>query len=356
MKKIFCNFVFAIAAIFLFSLNVAADDATVVINGDVQNYDVPPQIVGGRLMVPMRGIFEALGAAIDWSAQDQIVTALTENALVMLQIGEPTAFVNGELKPLDQPATIVGGRTLVPLRFVAEALGADVDWDAATRTATITSRAFFAELPDIDFEAWALGASAIFAANNGFDPYLLGMTREKETVANILKNSWNIDSRAGLIATISETTDGGHNSNFAGEYQELSELSDSEFEFFLTILDESDEKFIAEMIHELGDKWGEKQLKAWDWFRMIHLAGWGYALDFVTQNESFELMLPAIERLRATFSSWDEANQNYLDGYAWWSRTDRALADTEYARLVKVFDELKTRADDKNLFDPNVWG
>jgi hypothetical protein len=358
--------IFSFATVFLFSIlfsvSVAANDVTVIIDDSVQNYDVPPQIISGRLMVPMRGIFEALGAMIEWSPEDQIVIALTVDTLIMLQIGEANAFVNGDLKPLDQPATIVGGRTLVPLRFVAEALGADVNWDGETRTATITSAApepF--ELPDIDFNAWALGASAIFAETHNelctegceYDPYLFGMTHDVEALARNVKGTWEIETREELISTIAGMIDGGHSTAFMREYIEFASLPEEEYESFLEML--GDDGYIPEMILEIGDKWGAKLIKAWDWFRMIHLASWGYTLGFVTQNESYELMLPVIERLRDTFSSWDEAGQNYLDGYAWLSRTDRSLPGTEYAHRVRIYNELKTRTGDRNLFDERVW-
>jgi hypothetical protein len=87
----------------------------------------------------MRTIFEALGAEITWDGTTRTVTATKDDTTIALTIGSTTATVNGRAETLDQPAVIVGSRTLVPLRFVGEALGVTVNWDGATRTVSITT-------------------------------------------------------------------------------------------------------------------------------------------------------------------------------------------------------------------------
>jgi len=111
----------------------------VLFNGSPLSFDVPPQIINGRTMVPMRVIFEAMGATIEWNGDTQTATATKGNTVVVLQIGNTSPTVNGQVIPLDQAAIIVDGRTLAPLRFVAEAFGGTVEWDGATQTASITN-------------------------------------------------------------------------------------------------------------------------------------------------------------------------------------------------------------------------
>ena len=96
------------------------------------------EIVQGRFLVPMRGIFEALGAEVGWDGETRTVTGVKGDISVKLTIDSAEAFVNEEAIELDVPATIVNGRTFVPTRFVSESLRADVSWDAETRVATIT--------------------------------------------------------------------------------------------------------------------------------------------------------------------------------------------------------------------------
>jgi phosphate transport system substrate-binding protein len=108
-----------------------AADVTVIVNGENLSFDAPPQIVQDRVLVPMRAIFEKLGASILWDGDTQTVTANKDGTEISLTIGKETASVNYNLVPLDVPAMIVNDRTMVPLRFISESLGAGVDWDAA---------------------------------------------------------------------------------------------------------------------------------------------------------------------------------------------------------------------------------
>lgn len=111
----------------------------IVLDGREIKGDVAPQIIGGRTMVPMRLIFEALGAEVTWNDATQTVVGRQGNTSISLIIGNRNATVGGRAVVLDQPAQIIAGRTLVPVRFIAESLGAAVDWDEALRTVRITS-------------------------------------------------------------------------------------------------------------------------------------------------------------------------------------------------------------------------
>ncbi|OAT79824.1 phosphodiester glycosidase family protein [Desulfotomaculum copahuensis] len=102
-------------------------------------FDVPPVVENGRTLVPLRGIFEKLGASVDWNAATQTVTASRGGREASLTIGKRQARVNGETVNLDVPAQLVNGRTMVPLRFVGEALGAGVAWQDAPPAVLLTS-------------------------------------------------------------------------------------------------------------------------------------------------------------------------------------------------------------------------
>ncbi|MGI6327645.1 MAG: copper amine oxidase N-terminal domain-containing protein [Dethiobacteria bacterium] len=96
------------------------------------------EIVDGRFLVPMRGIFEALGAVVAWDGETRTVTGTRGDITVKLTIDSKTATVNENIIELDVPATIIDGRTFVPTRFVGESLGANVSWDQVNRIATIS--------------------------------------------------------------------------------------------------------------------------------------------------------------------------------------------------------------------------
>ena len=119
--------------------SVFASDISITINGQKQTYDVMPLIENGRTLVPMRGIFENLGAQIAWDDATKTVTGTKGNISVVLTIGNTNAKVNGKDVTLDVPAKILEGRTLVPVRFISESLGCKVDWDADTKTVIIAA-------------------------------------------------------------------------------------------------------------------------------------------------------------------------------------------------------------------------
>ncbi|GED12674.1 copper amine oxidase N-terminal domain-containing protein [Aneurinibacillus migulanus] len=113
---------------------------TVKINGKIMIADQKPIIINGRTVVPLRSIFEALGADIKWDNIKQTVHAVKDKNKVEVKIGDLTAVVNGKKVKLDQKAFMVNNRTMVPVRFVSEALGADVQWDAKNLTIHITMK------------------------------------------------------------------------------------------------------------------------------------------------------------------------------------------------------------------------
>lgn len=120
-------------------LPAEAPAITVTIDGARLSCDTPPIIEGGRALVPLRAIFEALGAQVDWDGKTRTVTGRKGSTTIKLVIGQKTANVNGRAVTLDVPGKIAGGRTLVPLRFVGESLGAAVEWDGAKRMVVIST-------------------------------------------------------------------------------------------------------------------------------------------------------------------------------------------------------------------------
>jgi len=117
---------------------VAAGTPRLVINGQLQSGPAQPVFAGNSLLVPLRVISESLGAQVDWDGATQVVTVRQYGHVVVLRVGKSTAAVDGKEITLDVPARLVNDRTMVPLRFVSEALGAQVSWDAKTNTATVS--------------------------------------------------------------------------------------------------------------------------------------------------------------------------------------------------------------------------
>ena len=142
MKKKFFAGILLIIATMAFGATIAvANDVRVQLDGAYVELEPAPVIVDGRTLLPARAIVEMLGGEIDWDNDLRQVHINHEGTHIVLSIGSALAYVNGEVRELDVPAQILEDRTLVPLRFVAENLGVDVDFQYGTviiTTARIT--------------------------------------------------------------------------------------------------------------------------------------------------------------------------------------------------------------------------
>ena len=123
----------------------AGQGVSVTLNGSTLNLAPAPQERAGRIFVPLRGIFEQLGASVVY--QNGIINAQGNGRAVSLRIGSTQATVNGQLQNLDVAPFVVGASTYVPLRFVSQALGAGVDYDAANKIVALTNGATPAASP-----------------------------------------------------------------------------------------------------------------------------------------------------------------------------------------------------------------
>lgn len=142
-----CVFIVLAVAIFvapsLQNANAAAKPIKVLVDDKEVVFDAAPFIENGRVLVPIRGIAEALNYDVEWLPQLKSIILTSKpgsiERMIAIYIGEEYAFVDYNNVSLDVPAKIVKGRTYLPLRFVGESTGAEVEWDPATRTVRITS-------------------------------------------------------------------------------------------------------------------------------------------------------------------------------------------------------------------------
>jgi spore coat protein H len=116
------------------------DTIRVTVDGKEVSFEQPPVIENDRTLVPLRAIFEALGAEIEWDEDTQTVTARKDDNTIVLTIGADTATVNGVQVTLDVPGKLEAGRTLVPVRFIAQSMNQTVTWDEKSQLVKIESK------------------------------------------------------------------------------------------------------------------------------------------------------------------------------------------------------------------------
>lgn len=144
MKKVLSLLISLIFTMSTFSA-LAQSEVTVKFNGEEMTFDAAPFIEADRTLVPVRAIFETCkGASVNWDNDTKTVIIVygegDAQKFIVLQIGNNSAFVNGEAVTLDVPAKIVNDRTFVPLAFLMNELVNSVSWDGATRTVEITDK------------------------------------------------------------------------------------------------------------------------------------------------------------------------------------------------------------------------
>lgn len=133
-----------IAALIAASIPPVVSHAAAVIQIYIDNEKLsapqPPIMKGARVLVPLRSIFEGLNAKVVWNNKSKTVTATKGDQTVSLKIGSKTATINGSTVYLDVPASVIKGNTMVPIRFVTEALGEEVYWNSQAKRVDIVTK------------------------------------------------------------------------------------------------------------------------------------------------------------------------------------------------------------------------
>ena len=110
----------------------------VILNDKVLCFDVPPEVENDRILVPMRFLFEQMGAEVEWDNDTQTATVLQESDEIAFQINNLSANVNSQPQTMDVPARLINDKTMIPLRFLSEHLGYTVEWDGTNNMAIVT--------------------------------------------------------------------------------------------------------------------------------------------------------------------------------------------------------------------------
>ena len=131
----------AMTAAMIFPAGISASSNLIVeVNGEVINAPMSYISEENRTMVPIALISDSLGYEVNWDSNEKTATFSGEDVTVVNKIGENFILLNGEKIIMDSPSVIKEGRTMVPLNAISTALGADVSWDAQTRTAIVKGK------------------------------------------------------------------------------------------------------------------------------------------------------------------------------------------------------------------------
>lgn len=318
---------------------------------------VPPEVRNGRTMVPIRAVAEALGADVEWVQDTQQIVMTRAGVTVTMTLDSTTATIDDQTVEMDVAPYATDGRTLIPTRYVAEFFGQKVEWDGKRQEVLIQEDKSVTGVSNL--EAWALPMGAMLSKMNDGSPACFGIYHRTAKNAGRCKGmlnggSWNIPDRDDLAYTVLSMTMYGHDSTFREMTLDVKKRSQDERE---AISNESDAwpYYMWEYTEYVDEKWGDRGIMAWDLFRMSNLVQWGYTAGYVTYAEALALLEPAATVLCKKFSSWDEAYENYLDGYNWWARNDVLGQDIWETSRGKTYIEMKADPAIGPIFDDALF-
>jgi hypothetical protein len=119
----------------------------VKVRGNELKFDVPPVIKEGRTLIPVRAVMNSLGAEVKWDAETKTVTIAKGDQTIVLTLDSRAVQVNGQDQQIDYPARLISNRTFVPIRFIAETFGCKVAYDEESDTVTVDDGAGAAQPP-----------------------------------------------------------------------------------------------------------------------------------------------------------------------------------------------------------------
>jgi len=275
------------------------------VNGTEVVLDEWPRIINGKVMVPLTHAFNALGAQVDYDNKSNTITVRKNDIRIILKAGEGTATVNGKQVKLDVPVTSINGIAFAPAQFIADSLGAKMNWNKNTRTVYINTPSTEKRYSDEQLE-WALGASAITLRMDCYMLNLRGGKLADETGILFSKNdlyvSWGIRNREDALKVLNSLQNAGH------------------------------------LYLESGGE--QKKLVGWELCRLVRVAGDCYVAGYLTDEESWEYIMDAAKTLQKAFNSWEEMGESYIKGYEIWYEEDRDTPGTGAHYRYEIMKEL----------------
>ncbi|MGZ4112991.1 MAG: C40 family peptidase [Tumebacillaceae bacterium] len=122
--------------------HAAENDMKILVDDKPLVTDVQPIVLNDRTLLPLRAVFESLGANVEWLQAQNAIEGRKGSTVIQLHFNDTQALVNGKAVKMDVAPVVINDRTLVPVRFIAESLGATVNWDAQTNTVAINQKKF----------------------------------------------------------------------------------------------------------------------------------------------------------------------------------------------------------------------
>ena len=290
-----------------------------------RSYDTTiAQSQNDRTMVPIRRLAELMGAVVSYDAATNTITIERAADRFVMTLGSTTALKNGTAFEMDVAPFAENSRTYIPIRYIAEFFGQKVEWRPEQQHVAITEDRD-AVAPS-NLEAWTLAMCAVLNKenNNSNKNYFGGKTR------------FGIFPVGSPVTTAVETTGPDFGRKILADGWGIESREDLM------------EKAAAHLSYA-------QQYPAWHCFRMGTLAQWGYLAGYVTFPEALTLVEPAAKILRQKYSSWDEAYKAYLFQYYNWPEASDGQTDIWQTPRGEIYQKLKEDPATGFIFDDSLF-
>jgi hypothetical protein len=186
---------------------------------------------------------------------------------------------------------------------------------------------------------WALGCAAVLTERNHDDHTRLAgcdlTERSKAEKRVILSDSWGINNRADLLATLTSLEEEGHRADFEVVGRLIAGLDQDAYERLLATESEPEAISKMEIARTYYTQSGDKSLYGWDYSRAICLCRWAYVAGYLSEEEAWNKIMPLAKALQEKFDSWEDLGRNYLIGRQFWSHNETVANGWLYEDAVQ---------------------
>jgi tetratricopeptide (TPR) repeat protein len=282
-----------------------------------------PEFIGNSAMIALEDICSQIGCSLKIDKKTNQYTIHNKAITISFRPNNRYAYVNGKKIDMKEKTIYKNNCLLVPVDFIGSQFKFSAEWNPSLKTLYIATPDYSQKNIDMQKD-WALATSGIIMLANGWKVNIIGggipTPTHKDQVKKILMDSWDIDDKNSSMETIQWLKDRGHRVGFTEGYKKYLSLSDSDKKLILKIYEnriEEIENFLFYKDH--GKEIGSKSLIAWDYCRIIQVAGMSYVCGYLSYDEAWKEIMDAAKVIQKSYSSWEDMARNYMLGGEFWS-------------------------------------
>lgn len=295
----------------------------------------------GTVLAAYKEVSEALGAKVEWNESDKSIRIMKFDKTIILSIGSKMAKINGREIEIETAPVIIDelyknpfvrdDSILIPVKFIAEALGQKVSFEEVRVSGNSYGPAIVIREDESkvkyteEQKKWAVALSAnINLTNRGVLHVMGGNYRSRDYVQSIrtvLKKGWNIHSREDYFKVLKWLKEDGHTQVYKSIDAQFSDEKFKELQEMVKV--DEGVPFLYKFLVNNRNKLKDKGLIAWDYCRIVQITGWSYVAGYITIEEAYDISMDAARVVQKTYSSWEEMAEHYMMGYEFWSQQDR---------------------------------